>query len=210
MRPKIYYFHGFKSSGGGSKFETIKKVYGNEYEIISPSFPNNIYQAKRELKLIEKDLNGNTDVTIIGTSLGGFYAYYFASVFMDLGLIMINPVLDPSKHMKKYLGKNRNFKTNEEFVFTADDIEELRIMEKEIKSGPNPLPAYLVMLGRNDDLVDPQKTAKVFFNSPHVKFYDDDHRFNKKFETMLREERTRDFIKSPVADWTEFPNDPDD
>ncbi len=31
-----------------------------------------------------------------------------------------------------------------------------------------------------------------------------------KFETMLKEQRTRDFIKSPVYDWSGNPNDPDD
>jgi len=202
MKKRIYYFHGFKSAGGGTKFEILKKVYGNEYEILSPSFPNNINDAKNELKLIVEELEREEikKIIIIGTSLGGFYSYYFAKAFywrlidkeISCKIILINPVLNPAEHLKKYLGKNVNFKTEKEFNFTDDDLLELKLMEDLIKKEWSKVPK-IIILSENDKQVDVNKVAE-FFQEETVKFYDDDHRFNKKFEEMLKEKGIRNFI----------------
>jgi len=197
IKKRIYYFHGFKSTGGGSKYETLKKVYGDEYEIISPTLPNNVYEARSELRLIAKELNEKDKVTVIGTSLGGFYAYYFAGALYSCGAILINPVLDPEVHMRKYLGKNKNFKTGEEFEFSEDDLTELEYMKKEMEETSDFFITVQVALGKNDDLIEVEKVAEYFHDEYNVKFFDDDHRFNLKFEEMLREERTKKFINAP-------------
>lgn len=197
IKKRIYYFHGFRSAGEGSKFETLKRVYGEEYEILSPTLPNNVYEARAELRLIAKEFNEKDEVRVIGTSLGAFYAYYFASVLFSSGAILINPVLDPEVHMRKYLGKNRNFETGKKFEFTEHDLAEFEYMKKEMEAADACFTATQIALGKNDDIVDVEKVAEWFFDEHNVKFYDDDHRFNNKFEEMLREERTRKFIEKP-------------
>jgi predicted esterase YcpF (UPF0227 family) len=207
MKKRIYYFHGFKSAGGGSKVETLKKVYGGEYEILSPTLPSNIYDAKSKLHLIAKELETEEikEIIIIGTSLGGFYTYYFAKEFywelweldVSCSIILINPVLKPSEHLKKYIGKNVNFKTGEKFEFTDGDLLELKLMEDKIKKSDDFKVPKIIILGEHDDLVDVNKVAE-YFHEDVVKFYDDDHRFNNKFEEMLNEKGIRSFIKSSL------------
>ncbi len=172
-------------------------MFGKEYEILSPTLPNNIYEARSELRLIAKRLKEGDHITVIGTSLGGFYAWYFAGALFRSGAILINPVLNPEVHLRKYLGKHKNFKTGEEFEFTENDLRELEYMKKEMDDEDAFLTPLQIALGKNDDLVDVEKVAEYFHDEHNVKFYDDDHRFNIKFEEMLREGRTRKFIKKP-------------
>ena len=51
------------------------------------------------------------DRLFIGSSLGGFYASYFAEKF-DSKAVLINPASNPYLGMKMYLGKNTNYSTN--------------------------------------------------------------------------------------------------
>ncbi len=210
MKKRIYYFHGFKSAGGGSKYEILRKVYGQEYQIHSPTLGNNVYEVRRELRQIGNALEASDDYSlVIGTSMGGFYARYFAAVIHYCPIILVNPVLKPSDHMAKYLGTQRNFKSGDAFEFTREDLQLLKQMEDEIRdslySGHF---HHLVALGKQDELVDVQAVADMFEHRPTVKFYNDDHRFNDKFEEMLREERTRNFIDSPWVDHSDFQIDP--
>lgn len=181
------------SAGKGGKYEALRRRYRKGFNILSPSFSDSISDAKKELNdFLEKDeMNTDGIICLIGTSLGGFYARYLASVY-KLRAILINPVLNPSGHMKKYVGMNlTNFKTGNEFVFTEQDVKTLELMEKEIRDNLDEDSVYLPVLANHDDVIDKSIVEKEFSD---ILYIDDDHQFNNAFEPFIRRENIRDFI----------------
>jgi len=181
------------SAGRGGKYEALRRRYRKGFNIFSPSFSDSIFDAKKELdKLMENDeMNTEGIICLIGTSLGGFYARYLASVY-KLRAILINPVLNPSGHMKKYVGKElTNFKTGKRFVFTKQDVKTLELMEKEIRNNIDEDSVYLPVLATNDEVIDKTIVEKEFDD---ILYIDDDHQFNTAFEPFIRREDVRTFI----------------
>lgn len=189
----IVYIHGFMSAGRGGKYEALRRRYRQGFRIFSPSFSDSIPAAKQELDAFMEKEEMNTEgiICLIGTSLGGFYARYLASVY-KLRAILINPVLNPSFHMKKYVGmKLENFKTGNEFVFARQDIDTLAAMEKMIHENLDEDSVFLPVLAERDDVIDKRVVEKEFENIVYV---DDDHQFNTAFEPFIRREDVRAFV----------------
>jgi len=189
----IVYIHGFMSAGRGGKYEALRRRYRRGFNIFSPSFSDSIPEAKNELDawMEKEEMNTEGIICLIGTSLGGFYARYLASVY-KLRAILINPVLNPSFHMKKYVGmKLENFKTGKEFVFAQQDLVALELMEKMILENLDEDSVFLPVLAERDEVIDKSVVEKAFDNIVYV---NDDHQFNTAFEPFIRREEVRAFI----------------
>lgn len=192
----IIYIHGFRSSGKGGKYDRLKRRFRSGFKVHSPSFSDSIGTAKRELlKLMnsEEIISGDRTV-VIGTSLGGFYAYYL-SVLFNLKSILVNPVLNPSEHMKKYVDTiQKNFRTGRKFKFSQKYIDELSSMEREIEKND---PEYqkkkiFVVIGEKDDVINRKVVEDKFEN---ILYMDDGHEFNERFDQLITTPGVRDFIR---------------
>ena len=64
------------------------------------------------------------DLTLVGSSLGGFYATVMAER-LGCRAALINPAVHPHRHFERYLGPQKNLYTGEEFVLTRAHVEEL-------------------------------------------------------------------------------------
>jgi predicted esterase YcpF (UPF0227 family) len=190
---QIVYIHGFMSSGKGGKYEALKRRYRRGFNILSPSFSDSIKTAEKQLNALmdTEEMNSEGIICLIGTSLGGFYARYLASVY-KLRAILINPVLNPSTHMKKYEGITlTNFKTGHTFLFTREDLATLASMEKKIRENLDDDSVYLPVIASRDDVIDRDQVEKEF---DHITYVDDDHQFNNAFEPFIRRPEVRKFI----------------
>jgi predicted esterase YcpF (UPF0227 family) len=111
----IIYLHGFGSSGSSSKVDALRKRFGAE-NVFAPDLP---FDPIEVIDLVNKLVYDNytefKKVVFVGTSLGGFYANYFAMVH-DAPAILVNPSCKPSETLRNKLGVNKNFATNEEFM----------------------------------------------------------------------------------------------
>ena len=150
MNKNIFYFHGFASSADSTKAiafnDFIKEKFQNIYLHI-PNIDNSIEKSFIQLEKLIGENEG--DRLFIGSSLGGFYASYFAEKF-DQKAVLINPASNPYLGMEMYLGKNTNYSTNEEFYLTKKDIEILKINNvSKINSPSN----YLVLMETGDDVI---------------------------------------------------------
>ena len=189
----IVYIHGFMSAGRGGKYEALKRRYRKDFNIMSPSFSDSVVEAELELNLfMEKDeMNEEGIICLVGTSLGGFYARYLAAIY-KLRAILINPVMNPSTHMKKYVDmKLTNFKTGNEFHFSQEDVDTLASMEDKIRDNIDEDSIFLTVLANQDDVIDKKEVEKEFDN---IIYIDDDHQFNNAFEPFIRREDVRNFI----------------
>ena len=158
MNKNIFYFHGFASSADSTKAkvfdEFIKKKFPNVHLHI-PNIDNSIEKSFIQLETLVEENAG--DKLFIGSSLGGFYASYFAEKF-DSRAVLINPASNPYLGMEMYLGKNTNFSTNEEFYLTKKDLEIL--LTKRSNSLKNH-PGQIAFPGGKKDQIDssPIETA---------------------------------------------------
>ena len=81
MFKTILYFHGFKSSSDSGKAQDFKKFIENktsQTKIIIPDLEDDFNEAHEQIKtLIDKS---NPNILYMGSSLGGYYALYFAQL----------------------------------------------------------------------------------------------------------------------------------
>ena len=117
----IIYLHGFASAGFGVKAQKFLEYF--EEEIIIPTLPTipNLAMATLE-QLIEAFLHRGEKVSLIGSSLGGFYALYLADKY-DLKAVLINPAVYPWVTLERYRKDEdefaMSFYDNSRFEFNA-------------------------------------------------------------------------------------------
>ena len=186
MNKNIFYFHGFASSADSTKAiafnDFIKEKFPNIYLHI-PNIDNSIEKSFIQLeKLIGKN---EGDRLFIGSSLGGFYASYFAEKF-DQKAVLINPASNPYLGMEMYLGKNINYSTNEEFYLTKKDLEILKLNNvSKIKSPSN----YLVLIETGDDVIPFEHTLDFYNGCNFCVVHGGSHSFDsfkEKLETISK------------------------
>ena len=95
----IIYLHGFRSTGNSGKTQTLKEMFPKHKVIGCDYSPHSPLKAERQLReLITKEtkLKGDGEITVIGTSLGGFWARWMTKEF-SVKSLMINPSLHPDQ-----------------------------------------------------------------------------------------------------------------
>lgn len=124
---KALYIHGFNSAGFGGKADTLRQAFGAD-SVINPSLPPNPQAAFALLDYLVSQLHG-PDFLILGSSLGGFYALNLALKY-PVNTVLVNPaVRDVSPGLAYALGEITNYKTNETYHWTADDLKALDALE---------------------------------------------------------------------------------
>lgn len=179
---KIVYLHGFGSTGNSPKAYKLKAEFGED-NVISPDLPIDPEAVIELINGIISDLDDN--VLFVGTSLGGFYAHYFASHY-NKQCVLINPSIHPSESLKKRLGINRNYSTKEKFELTENHLDSFHDMEVE-KDG------YFanIFIAKDDDVIDPYQSIDYFESRGSYIIATDDggHRYDLHWDKVI------DFIK---------------
>lgn len=166
---KLIYLHGFNSDGNSG---TAQKLRGAYPWLISPSYnyvkPKIAFEEIK--KVIEETLKADTNIVIIGTSLGGFWANYFGQKY-NVKAMLINPTIHPSISLLKYLGENENFNTAKKVMFKKEDADSYKEFEVE------PIPGVFrtLVLGTRDNIIDYKLTEKYFKDKAKIFFIDEGH-----------------------------------
>ena len=102
MSKTILYFHGFASSSDSNKAKIISsyisKISSNT-KIIIPDLNNNFQKAISQIELLIK--NNDKPISFIGSSLGGYFAAYFADIY-NAKAILVNPAIPPLRGFDDY------------------------------------------------------------------------------------------------------------
>ncbi len=186
---KVIYIHGFNSAGYGNKINKLKEAFGDE-NVIALTLPYNPEKAMKLLEFLTETIKEKENLILVGTSLGGFYGLYLGAKY-KVPSVLINPSTDPYNSLKTQVGKQKNYKTDEEYEFSYKDLESLKkyyLSEKEIKEAK---PYIYVYLDEEDELLDSRKTKEFFEKFDiYVKMYPNgNHRFQHMDELIedLRE-----------------------
>ncbi|HEY9189666.1 MAG TPA: YqiA/YcfP family alpha/beta fold hydrolase [Sulfurovum sp.] len=164
---KILYLHGFGSCGEGNKSKALKSYFG-EGNVLSPDLP---YAPLDAITYIDSLIMHEDIDTLIGSSLGGFYATYFAEKYA-MKAILLNPSTQPWKTLSAYVGWQKRFCDEEVFEFKSSYIAQLETLETEIKHG-----TYLVLLQSEDEVLDYTKAQSLYNTHKVIVEYGGNHRF---------------------------------
>ena len=96
---KIIYLHGYKSNGNSFKSKSLREQFGTD-NVESPNLPLDPSGVESTVTDI-LNKNNDTRFIFIGTSLGGFWANYFAQKY-NMPCVLVNPAFEPSVSLSKY------------------------------------------------------------------------------------------------------------
>ena len=110
-------------------------------------------------------------LTLVGSSLGGFYATV-AAERLGCRAALINPAVHPHTHFARYLGPQKNLYSGEEFVLTPEHVEELRAMDPPAITRPE---RYWLFVETGDEVLDYREAVAYYVGALHDVVRGGDH-----------------------------------
>lgn len=127
----ILVIHGF-NSGPGEKSKFLEEQFP-DIKVFTPQLKNS---PIADLALLQEFLDQNSDVHVVGTSMGGFLGLILSlrnSNRDDVSFYLINPSFAPADSFARRIGENTiNYKTAETFEIDANFVSELRQLQTEL------------------------------------------------------------------------------
>jgi predicted esterase YcpF (UPF0227 family) len=167
----LYYIHGYLSSPDGTKGVIFSCHLQAKTITYRKGKPEDLVIADC-LHRIAKEITNDSEVTLIGSSLGGFLAAKTALTYPQVQrLILLNPaVIPPQIDVDSLTGMP---------VRILRDMQDPQLFQQKIKA------QVVLLLGTLDDVV-PNAWGWEFAQAQEalVKFLHDDHRFSHYLEEL--------------------------
>lgn len=185
MIKHIIYIHGFNSDGDGWKADALRKHFPNK-EVIAPDFPAAPKQVMEQLKALLATRKPE-ECLLIGTSLGGFYAYIISAQYA-IPAWLFNPSLAPYQTLDdRGIGQFYTWKKQRPYLFKKVYLTQLADLknssDKQIKH--ELLQFYIAT---DDDILDHSTLAQQF-PSNSIHYYDKAGHSFSKFEKVLKQNK---------------------
>jgi predicted esterase YcpF (UPF0227 family) len=147
----MIYLHGFNSSPHSHKAQALASEMarrGIADRFFCPALP---HRPRDAIAVVERELARHPAdaVTLVGSSLGGFYATSLAERH-GVRAVLLNPAVRPQADLESYLGVQRNLYTGEEYELTREHLAEWRALEV---AAIHP-ERYLLIVETGDELLD--------------------------------------------------------
>ena len=114
-------------------------------------------------------------ITLVGSSLGGFYATVLAEKF-NLNAVLVNPAVINQLPMEGFIGTHRWLYTGEPFEFTAQHIAELRALQQQRLNQPE---RFWLMLEEGDETLDYRLAVAYYAGARQTVLAGGDHSFTR-------------------------------
>jgi uncharacterized protein len=166
----LIYIHGFNSSPASSKAQALKsrlEALGRGAEFAAPALPHGPAQAAALLDALAARHPG---AALVGSSLGGYYATYFAEKF-GLRAVLLNPAVRPYELFQEHLGPQQNLYTGERYEFTSRHVEELRALEVAAVTPGR----YLLIVATADEVLDYRAAVERYRGCRQIVVQGGDH-----------------------------------
>lgn len=163
----ILYLHGFRSAPASTKATLLAsalKQRGLSDQWHCPQLPASPAQAIALAKsLVEQHAGGQpaTTLTVIGSSLGGYYATCLAETY-QCRAVVLNPVVHAARDLASQVGEHKQYHSDKPFIFLPDHIDELAAMAVDPPSDPK---RYFLLACTGDEVLDWQEMAQWYAGS---------------------------------------------
>jgi len=170
----IVYLHGFNSSpysGKATQLCEYMSSVGRGDEYFCPALANSPREA---IAQVEGKLEHHSGpVTLVGSSLGGFYATYLAEKY-GWKAVLINPAVHVHLLLRQALGPQTNWHTGEQWVLTEAHLVELAMLDIARITLPE---RYLLMVQTGDEVLDYRDAVQYYAGARHLIETGGDHGF---------------------------------
>ncbi len=179
----ICYLHGFASIGQGYKVDQLRAAFP-DIKVFAPNLP---FNPKQIIDVVTRVINKVNDypLVFVGTSLGGFWANYFAHT-IDCECILVNPSTSPSKAFSDRVGTSvANYVTGNLIHITAEDVAQYAECERELKELYNGRLVNL-FLAKNDTVIDHKKTLlEIKYTNSTMLTENGGHRYETNWHLVI-------------------------
>jgi predicted esterase YcpF (UPF0227 family) len=148
----LLYLHGFRSSPSSFKAQRLRELMerrGQPERFLCPQLPPSPKEAFMLLRELV-DGKGPDDFSVIGSSLGGFYATALAEA-TGCRAVLINPAVWPARDLAKYIGEQQSWHSDERFFFRPEYIGELQALTVDRITQQQ---RYLLLAATGDEVLD--------------------------------------------------------
>lgn len=146
----ILYLHGFRSSPNSFKAKLLAArvaELGHAERWRCPQLPVSPLAA---IALAEEMGAGARDVTVVGSSLGGYYATYLAEKH-GWRAVLLNPAVLPQRDLSAYLGEQPLWHGGGSIVVEPHHLDELRMLGVTSVTRPE---RYYLIAATGDEVLD--------------------------------------------------------
>ena len=157
----IIYIHGFGSSGLGGKSTQFREYFKSIDEpFIAPSLS---YVPQLAIATLEELINSYDNVTLMGSSLGGYYGMYLAEKYA-LKCVLINPSTVPTQTLKgisQEEGRAKNYYDESRFDWLSSHLQMLESYKVDMLARGE----FLLLLQKGDETLDYKKAVVKLSNA---------------------------------------------
>jgi predicted esterase YcpF (UPF0227 family) len=173
----ILYLHGFTSGPQSAKAVALAgrmAARGLADRFVCPQLPASPAAAiaLAEGIIAEKVSRGGTP-SLVGSSLGGYYATWLAEQH-GLKAVLVNPAVVDKLDPALFIGPQRFLHTGEEFEFTQRHVDELRALEVPAITRPE---RYWLLVETGDETLDYRHAVARYAGARQTVLPGGDHSF---------------------------------
>ena len=175
----IVYLHGFRSAPASIKAQALKsrmleRGHGERFwcEQLPVSPRAAIALAEAE---IARARSAGLQPTVVGSSLGGYYATWLAESHA-LRAVLVNPAVVAPLELEAFVGIQDNLYTGEHFEFTRAHIDELRAFETVAITQPE---RYWLLAETGDEVLDYRHAVSKYADARQTILDGGDHSFSR-------------------------------
>jgi uncharacterized protein len=172
----VVYLHGFRSSPRSSKARITGDAIAHRVEQGAPIewyCPQLHASPQESMDMVQRHIDASKAdrLSVIGSSLGGFYTNYLAEQYGCKG-IALNPAVRAGRELAPHVGMMTAYDSEEPFDFRAEYIDELNRMQIESITLPE---RYLLLAATGDELLDWREMAAFYPGAQQIIIQGSDH-----------------------------------
>ncbi|NQE50394.1 YqiA/YcfP family alpha/beta fold hydrolase [Herbaspirillum rubrisubalbicans] len=148
----ILYLHGFRSSPQSFKARVMGQrmaALGLQNQYVCPQLPASPAGAIALAGSLVAGVDP-AQLTVVGSSLGGFYATWLAE-HIGCRAVLVNPAVKPPRDLESYVGVTTQYHSDEPFEFKHEYIAELRALVVPAITRPE---RYFLLAATGDEVLD--------------------------------------------------------
>lgn len=165
----ILYLHGFRSSPQSYKARLLAQALeerGLAHRWVCPQLPASPAMAMAMCNRLigqaaDDGLDPGKDLTVIGSSLGGYYANHLAQRW-DCRAVVLNPSVYPTRSLAAHVGTLQQYHSTDTFEFLPEYLDELAGLASGRPARPE---RYYLLACTGDEVLDWREMADWYAGS---------------------------------------------
>ncbi len=168
----LIYLHGFNSSPHSHKAQVLGRFMedcGLGAHFACPALP---HQPEQAVAVIDAELARapKGPVVLVGSSLGGFYATWYAEKH-GLKAVPINPAIHPHRDLRAFLGMQRNLHSGENYELTEAHLAQWAQLFVPVITPTR----YLLLVETGDEVLDYREAVERYAGAKQMVVPGGDH-----------------------------------